>query len=426
LRRGAAKAATHHEGTVVALGHLGDGLVRLDDGGEAHVAGVLPDERVRVALGGDDGARLLEVITGSPKRAAPACRHFGICGGCVAQHLDDETYRDWRRGQIVSALAQRGFQAPPVEPTVAVAAGTRRRATFAWRRKRDRVTLGFRVRAGHDVVALETCPVLHPDFVVLLPHLRGLATALDANGRLDVTRCDNGFNVIIEQRNEPDVSARLRMADFAAAHGVARMSWRAGQGSEAEPVIQTRAPRIAFAGIDVAIPPCAFLQPTPEGETHLQHLVGEMAGGAARIADLFAGCGTLALPLARQAHVTAIDLDGPAIRALQSAAGAAGHAGARVRLDAAVRDLFRRPLQDAELKGFEAVVFDPPRAGAAAQAAALAASRVERIVAVSCNPATFARDARTLCDGGYVLRRALPIDQFVWSHHVEVVALFTR
>ncbi len=268
--------------------------------------------------------------------------------------------------------------------------------------------------------------MLHPSLGGLIQPLRTLARTLGGSGRYDLTLCENGFDLVVESGTVPDMELREALTAFAMSHDAARLSWRGGQGDLAEIIVERRRPLLSFGGIAVAPPPGVFLQPTGEGERHLQQLVLEMVGDRTSVADLFSGCGTLSLPLALRTRVAAFDLDSPSIDALQAAAGRAGGSGQSVRLSAEVRDLFRRPLQGGELSSFDAVVFDPPRAGAAAQAAALAESGVPIVVAVSCNPATFARDARLLVDGGYALERVVPIDQFVWSHHVEVVALFRR
>ncbi len=417
--------AERFEADVVGIGHAGDGVVRVGEHTH-HVPWTVTGDQIRVRAGEGSSLALVEVVVASAQRADPVCQHFGACGGCVAQHFDAPTYRSWRHDQVAAALRQRGFDDPPVEDVVAVAAGSRRRATLAWRTNRGQVDLGFRERGAHRIVAMTMCPALHPDIVARLGDLRGLAARLDAAGRLDVTRCDNGLDITVEQKREPTLAMRQAMGAFAEAADVARISWRAGQGGPAEMVIQRSTPVVTLAGVAVALPPAAFLQPSAAGEVVLQELVTAMLAGTRRVVDLFCGCGTLSLALAQRGQVLAIDSDGEAISALRAAGGAAGGRGLSIGLQTEVRDLFRRPLQGAELKGYDAVVFDPPRAGAAAQAAALAASKVATVVAVSCNPATFARDARLLVDGGFTLRRVVPIDQFVWSQHVEVAALFTR
>ncbi len=410
------------EAEVTDIGHAGDGLVRQNDR-TVYVPWTVPGDTVRFTSDRDGRGTLREVVSPSRHRIDPVCRHFGDCGGCVAQHFDAETYRDWRREQIVGALRRRGFDAPPVADVVMIDAGRRRRATLAWRRTKDRVLLGFRARGTHRIVDMSMCPALHPSVVAMLDRFRGLARRLEPAGRLDVTVCDNGLDITLEQRDEPDLEMRQAIGTFASETGVARVSWRAGQGGASDLLIQHRPPVVTIAGVPLRFPAATFLQPSVDGEVTLQGLVVGMAGDAKRIADLFCGCGTLSLAMARQGAVDAFDSDRHAIDALRaaSATGAKLHA-----LNAAHRDLFRRPLALDELAAYDAVVIDPPRAGAAAQATALAQSDVPTVVAVSCHPATFARDARLLVDGGYALRKIVPIDQFVWSQHLELVALFER
>jgi 23S rRNA (uracil1939-C5)-methyltransferase len=410
---------------VVGLGHAGEGLVRVD-GHTLYVPWTVTGDLVRARADGDARGKLVEVLSPSPHRIEPVCRHFGECGGCVAQHFDAPTYQDWRRSQILGALQAHGFEAPPLEEMMIIPAGTRRRATLAWRRDRGRVALGFRARGTHRIVDMAMCPTLHPSIVAILGDLRRLASQLEVAGRLEVTACDNGLDVTVEQRGELTLKMRDAIAAFSVAAQAARVSWRAGQGGLPDLVIQHRAPVVTIFGVPMALPPTVFLQPSVAGETTLQRLVGEMLGGAGRVADLFSGCGTLSLMIAQGGHVTAFDSDAQAIGALRAAAGAAGAQGRSIAVHAEARDLYRRPLDGRELKPYDAVVFDPPRAGASAQAAALARSEVPKVVAVSCNPRTFARDARLLVEGGYAMQRVVPIDQFVWSQHIELAAVFER
>lgn len=413
------------ETEVVGLGHAGDGLVRVD-GQTMYVPWTVTGDRVRAKADGDARAKLVEVLSLSSARIEPVCQHFGQCGGCVAQHFAATTYKNWRRAQILDALQARGFEAPPLEEMLMVPAGTRRRAKLAWCRDHGRVALGFRARGTHRIVDMAMCPALHPSVVAILGDFRRLAAKLETAGRFDVTACDNGLDVTVEQRNEPTLKMRDAITTFSVAAQAARVSWRAGQGGAPDLVVQHRVPVVTIFGVPMAFPPATFLQPSVAGEAALQKLVNEMLNGAKRVADLFSGCGTLSLMIAQSGHVAAFDSDAQAIRALRAAAGAAGARGRSIAVRAEVRDLYRRPLEGPELKPYDAVVFDPPRAGASAQAISLARSKVSKVIAVSCNPSTFARDARLLVEGGYAMRRVVPIDQFVWSQHVELAALFER
>jgi 23S rRNA (uracil1939-C5)-methyltransferase len=397
------------------VGARGDGIGE-SEGKPVFVAFAAPGDRVRVRLGERRGdgiaAELVEVVVAGAARATPACRHFGACGGCAFQHLAPAAYAEAKRRLVVDALARHGLGGVVVAPLRVLPAGTRRRTRFAVRRRR----VGFQARASHEVVALSECAVLAPEIVRLLPRL----AALRGNAGYTVTLADSGLDVVAERETPPDLAALETLGVFAAAADLARLSWR--QEGEPVPVAQRRPVRVTFGGVAVDLPADAFLQATQEAEAALTGLVLAGTAGAARVADLFAGIGTFSFPLAAHARVDAVEGAAAALGALRTAAARAGLR----RLATEQRDLARRPLEPAELAPYDAVVFDPPRAGAAAQAAMLARSRVARVVAVSCNPATFARDAATLVGGGYRLGEVTPVDQFVWSAHVELVAVFTR
>jgi 23S rRNA (uracil1939-C5)-methyltransferase len=397
------------------LGARGDGIAQYR-GRPVYVPFTAPGDRVRVALagGGSEGtaARLVEIVRPGAARTVPPCRHFGSCGGCAFQHVAAGTYAEAKRSLVVDALARHGLGAAPVAPLRRLPAGTRRRARFAVRRGR----IGFQARASHEVVALEECVVLAPSIVALLPALRRLG----GNVGYSVTLADAGLDVVADRGATPDLAALEALADFAERADLARLSWRVD--GEPVPVAQRRPVRVVLHGIAVDLPPDAFLQATPEAEAALAELVLDGLGDAQRVADLFSGIGTFTFALATRARVHAVEGAAPALAALRAAANRSG--GARISVEA--RDLATRPLAPEELAVYDAVVFDPPRAGAKAQAAALAGSPVPRVIAVSCNPATFARDAATLAAGGYRLERVAPVDQFVWSPHVELVAVFAR
>ena len=410
-----------------SLGGRGDGIGRHQD--EAvFVPGALPGERVAVQVDSRRGdclaAALLQVLTPSPDRQTPPCPHFGRCGGCALQHLAPEAYQTWKRGLLVEAMGRAGFEADLVAPLVAIAPGSRRRATFAFAKRRKLLHLGFNGRASHTLVDLDSCLLLAPPLLALLPALRALLEAViedGTEGDVAVTLTETGLDLLVEAEARLDLFDRERLAAFAEQQDLARLSWRRPGTGLTEPLARRRPPIVRFAGVGVDLPPAAFLQPSAEGERALSALVFDAVGGAAPVADLFAGCGSFSFPLAQKAPVHAVEGDGAALAALKAAAG---HAG--VRVSAEQRDLARQPLLTEELARYRAVVFDPPRAGAAAQAEQLARSTVPLVVAVSCNPATLARDARLLAQGGYRLRRATPVDQFPWSAHLEAVAVFTR
>jgi 23S rRNA (uracil1939-C5)-methyltransferase len=346
------------------------------------------------------------------------CRHFGTCGGCAYQDMPDAAYRALKRNLVVDALARHGFAEAIVEAPLEVAPATRRRAVFKVAKKNGAASIGFHAARSHAIVDMNECLVMTPALTALVPRLREAMSALlreDEDAELHVTDTDEGFDVALKWSRARKLQGEIaRMAEKL---GLARVT----AGSEI--LVELSQPSIAFGKARVALPPESFLQPTREGEAALQLRVATFLKGAKHVADLFAGCGTFALPLASQAKVHAVDSDGPALAAL----GVAARATQGLKpVTTEKRDLFKRPLFQVELARFDGVVLDPPRAGAAAQASQLAASRVPRVAYVSCDAGSFARDARLLVDSGYRMGAVLPVDQFLWSSHIELVAGFTK
>jgi len=425
----AAKRGAVAELTVERLGARGDGIARFA-GRPVYLPGTVPGDRVRAELGADRGdgvaARVVEILAAGPGRAAPACRHFDRCGGCSLQHLDAASYGTAKLALLEDALARHGLADAEIRPVFRVAPGTRRRARLTVQRARGGATLvGFNERGSHAVVDLWECPVLRPELVRLAAPLRALASSLLGDGESAAamaTLAGSGVDLLLDLPREPAMPALEALAAFAEHADLARLAWRRG---EEEPVLAAlrRAVAVTIAGTRIELPIGAFLQATREGETAMAEAVAEVVGDASPVADLYAGIGAFSFALARRAPVHAVEGWAPAVGAMIRAANAGGLAG---RLTAERRDLEQRPLDAAELARFGAVAFDPPRAGAKAQARLLAASAVPVVAAVSCNPATFARDARALVDGGYRLRWIQPIDQFLWSPHLELVAKLER
>jgi 23S rRNA (uracil1939-C5)-methyltransferase len=417
------------EVTIERLGGRGDGVAQLD-GRPVFVPLALPGDRLRVRVTGERAggyrAEVVELLAGGPGRVEPPCPHYGPCGGCALQHFDADLTASWKAAQVAQALARRGLPDAMLGPLVSVPPGRRRRASLAAFRDAEAVRLGFHARASHRVVDAPGCRLLTPGLMAVLPPLRvALAGILAPRERADVVLCEtaSGVDLLLVARRSPDLAARAALAELAEEADLARLSW-APPGGEPEPVARRRAPRIDFAGVAVEPPPGGFLQPSIEGEAALVRLVLDaLPEAAARVLDLFAGCGAFSFPLAARARVHAVEGEPAALAALRKAARAAGLEG---RVSAEGRDLARRPLAAAELAGFDCAVFDPPRSGARAQAEAFAASDLPAVIAVSCNPNTFARDARILVDGGFRLARVAPLDQFPWSGHVELVANFRR
>lgn len=420
------------EVTVEALGARGDGVVTLEDG-PLFLPLTLPGERVVAHVVGRQGGALqgdaLELVEASAVRVEPPCPHFGPCGGCTVQHLSAHAYGPWKRGLLVEALHKRGFADAEalVRPLIALPPGTRRRAAFALERRGRRLAVGFHRRASHAVEDLTTCLLLEPAIVSLLPALReGLVAVLPEGGRAEATATltQGGVDLLLRLPSAPDLAGREALAGLAETLDLARLSLAVGD-ERPLPLAERRPPLIALGDVALVPPAGGFLQPTLGGEAALTGLVLEALQGAGEaVADLYSGCGTFSFPLAAAGHrVHAVEGDAAALEALEQAARRSGHWG---RLTVERRDLSRDPVTAEELEGGDAVVFDPPRGGARAQAQELARSDIPLVVAVSCNPATFARDARALVDGGYALDWAAPLDQFPWSGHLELVARFAR
>ncbi|MGH7000825.1 MAG: class I SAM-dependent RNA methyltransferase [Stellaceae bacterium] len=410
--------------TIDSVGVRGDGVAR-HNGKPVYVPFTVPGDRVRARLSSEKGERRGEVveILAAGERATPVCRHFGTCGGCALQHLTGEVYAAAKLGWLQGALAQHGFKDVAIAPLRRLAPGTRRRARLALARNGEAVA-GFHGRMSHAVVDMHECHVLHPALFTLVEPLRTLAAAIlprRGTAAASLTLGDAGVDLLLELPKAPALDGLEALARFAVERDLARLSWRAGKVTA--PVAQRRPMRAVFAGVAVDLPPDAFLQASAEADAVLSDLVLDAIGMPRRVADLYAGVGTFTFALATRAPVHAVEGDAEAAKALGQASARAT-LGDRVSVER--RDLARRPFSVEELGRYDAVVLDPPRIGALAQSGVLAESKVSRIVAVSCNPATFARDARILVDGGYTLAHVAPVDSFAWSPHLELVARFER
>ena len=406
---------------IAHVGHRGDGVVDTP-GGPVYVPYALPGETVTVepVTGHPDRRRLLRVEVESADRVPPICPHFGVCGGCAIQHWRTEHYCAWKQGLVRAALAQAGLTAPVDELVDAHGAGRRRVVLHARRSAQDILQVGFAAARAHHIVPIDHCPVLAPGLADAIKIAWSVAEALQSVRKpldVQITATEGGLDVDLRGSGALKAAAQTVLAGVATRHRLARLT------RHGELVAQSATPTVRIGRAEVALPAGGFLQATAEGETVLARLALAHVGGAKSVLDLFCGIGPFALRLAEGARVTALDSDRAAIAALSQAA--ARTSGLKP-VAAHARDLFRRPLMANELESFDAVVFDPPRQGAEAQARALAASRMPVVVAVSCNPATFARDARILVDGGYRLAGVTPVDQFRYSSHVELVARFQR
>jgi 23S rRNA (uracil1939-C5)-methyltransferase len=404
------------------VGHLGDGVAFA--GGETfYVPYTLAGETVEVAPAPGhhpDRRRLLGVERASDERIEPICQHFGICGGCAVQHWQTERYREWKRNLVVETLAQAKIFCD-VHPLIDAHGRGRRRTTLHARMGTHEVLkVGFAAANSHDIVPIDRCPILDPALEGALDAAWAIAEPLKPTGKpldIQVTATDGGLDVDVRGSGPLQAAVIATLSRVAEQHRLARLT-RHGE------LVSMRAPPVITIGkAQVVLPPGSFLQATVAGEEALAALVLEHCKGAKHVADLFCGVGPFALRLAEKSRVSAFDNDEGSVAALHKAASSTQ--GLKP-LKAESRDLFRRPLVPQELREFDGVVFDPPRQGAQTQAHELAASKLALVVAVSCNTATFARDARILIDAGYKIEDVTPIDQFRYSPHVELVAKFVR
>ncbi len=401
--------------TIERLGARGDGIAHGPD--TVYVAHALPGETVAIERDGAR-ARLVAVESASPERAEPFCPYFFACGGCVAQHMAPGLYAAWKHGLAAAALAGARLETN-LDPLVDAHGAGRRRITLHARHK-DGVRVGYMAPRSHDVVEVAFCPIAEPSLQAAPAAARRVAEILArAKKPLDVQVTATEAGLDVDLRGHGPAGPRERQALIAAAEALdlARISLHG------DVLVERRPPRLTMGRAQVVPPPGGFLQATAAGEAALAARVVEACGGAKRVADLFAGCGPFALRLAEGREVHAVESDAAALAALDKAARAVP--GLR-RVTTEARDLFRRPLLAPELARFDAVVLDPPRAGAQAQARLLAEAGPPLVVSVSCDVGTFVRDAAILVAGSYRLERVTPVDQFKWTPHLELVGIFRR
>ena len=404
--------------TIDRLGHLGHGIARALDSGPIYVPGTLPGE---VVDGTPDGDRLLDpkIVTPSPDRVKPPCRHARACGGCQLQHASDAFVAGWKQEVVQNALAGQGLTADFLA-LVTSPPNSRRRATLSARRTKSGVLIGFHARASDTIAEIPDCQLLHPGILAAFPGLQVLVLAGGSRTMelsLQVTLTRGGPDVVVTGGKPLDAALRMDLARLVETHSFSRLTW------DNETIALRDRPALTIGQATVVPPAGAFLQATAEGEAALLAAVGHALGPQKRVVDLFSGVGTFTLPLSETMEVHAVEGDAAMTRALDLAARTTPNLH---RVSIETRDLFRRPLEPDELLIFTGAVIDPPRAGAEAQTATLAASKIPVIAAVSCNPVTFARDARALAAAGYRLDWVQVVDQFRWSTHVELVARFFR
>ena len=405
--------------TIAKLGAQGDGIAHGPDG-PIYVPFALPGETVAIARVKNHGT-IMSITTASPDRQEPACRHFGpdglggACGGCSLQHFADEPYRAFKRSLVVDALKSKGLSAE-VGDLIAAHPGERRRVVFAARKTEKELLLGFNQAESHHIVSIGECPIASAAIISRLDAIKAIGKAMAPNAepfRITVLETLSGLDLSVEGiKSLSDKQRRAAIETVLGLRGIARVSLNG------EILVEPMKPILDFGGVQVAPPPGSFTQATKPAEDAMAELVSTHVGKAKRIADLFAGAGTFSLRLARIGRVHAVESEDKPLKALDHAAR---NTQGLKPVSIERRDLFRRPLMASELKVYDAVVFDPPRAGAEFQSQELARSGVKKIVAVSCNPLTLARDLAILVAGGYRITAVTPIDQFLWSSHVEVV-----
>ena len=410
--------------TIDRLGAQGDGIAASHDG-PVYVPFTLPGETVAIARVKNQGT-VMSIASASADRQEPPCRHFGpdgingTCGGCTLQHMADAPYRAFKRQLVVDALKSKGLT-PEVGEIVAAHPGERRRVVFAARKTEKDMLIGFNQAESHHIVAIEECPISSAGIISRLPAIRAVGAAIATNAeafRIAVLETLSGLDLAVEGvKKLSDQQRRKAIEVVLGLRGIARVSL------DGEILIEPSKPIVEFGGVQVSPPAGGFTQATKPAEEAMAKLVLAHVGKAKRMADLFAGAGTFSLQLARLGRVHAVEGDAKAIAALDHAAR---NTQGLKPVTVEKRDLFRRPLMTAELKVYDAVVFDPPRAGAEFQCKELARSTVKKIVAVSCNPLTLARDLAILVEGGYRITSVTPIDQFLWTSHVEVVATLEK
>ncbi len=403
-----------------ALGAGGDGIARTDSGA-VFIPFTCPGDTVKIAREKNHGT-IIALTDSSPHRRQPACRHFGpdgengTCGGCSVQHLNDATYQTFKRDLVVMAMKSKGIDCD-IDPLITCQPGERRRAVFAARRTEKGLLLGFNQASSHHIVAISECPVIHDSIIGKLEDIRriGLSLATDsAVFRISVLTTLTGLDIAVDGlRKLPEKQRHKAIETALSVKGLARLS------VDSEILVEPIKPTLKFGSADISPPPGAFVQATLSAENVMAEMVCNIVGKSKSVADLFCGSGTFALRLATKAKVHAVEMEEKPLAALQ--AGLRGQQGLKP-VTVERRDLFRRPLTAQELKKFDAVVFDPPRAGAESQVKELARAKVPKIAAISCNPVSLARDLLLLVDAGYRIKKITPVDQFLWSPHVEVVA----
>ena len=429
----------HFEVDITGIGAMADGT-GMHEGTPVFVPFTCPGDRIKadVRRKTKDGthAQMLSLITPSPDRQAPPCEHFGTCGGCSLQHINETRYRAFKQGMLESFVMGIGVGRSVVAPMVEIKAHSRRRAEFKLEARNDTIRIGFFMRGSHRLIDLNACPISDPQLMEALPALRECLSGLTKPGRLtsiSLTALENGLDATIKTSSAIGTKDKNKLAAFAESSPIIRLNIQTQPKRESRKVAVPEDPiclydegnaTIAFAGVEVALPSGAFLQATEKSQNAITDLVSEHLHGCDVIADLYSGCGTYSFALIKQAlRVSAYEGADEMAAAMNNACVANDMDD---KISTTVRDLFTDPLSVEELNHFDGLVINPPRNGALPQVQAIGESTVKKVVMVSCDPATFKRDAKCLIDAGYTLTLAVPIDQFYWSRHLELVAVFEK
>jgi 23S rRNA (uracil1939-C5)-methyltransferase len=414
--------------TIIGLSPKGSGFAMLEDK-KVFVPYTVPGDQIRAKLSpqqdGTFQAEIIELLEASPQRVPSACPHFTICGSCLLQHLSPEAYQSHKIQKIMTALYNQGFEAPPLKELIVLPAGTRRRANFKAVKMQHGVSLGYYQRSSHHIVDTQQCSVVVSEIKNILPALRSLLNGIlkvKQKAEVYITSTISGLDVLFKVEQNFDLSMILRekLVDFARLHKLSRLS--VGCGRIEEPIVTFNMPTVAFSGIQVEIDAAGFLQASQLADKVLSEVVSSyLPQSFTKAADLFCGRGTFTFLLAKYAKVYAAEMDESALKALKKAAML--H---QLSIQTEHRNLFSSPLLPVELNKHHVVVINPPRVGAAKQAKQIALSQVPCVIMISCNPTTFAHDARILKEGGYQLESITPVDQFLWSEHIELVGQFKK
>ena len=415
------------ESEIVAIGALGDGVARGSDA-DIFVPLTAVGDKVKIRLGKKERfgyqSDLLEVLELSERRVKPVCQHFGVCGGCRMQHIAESDYADWMVETVRQTLLHHGHEDVAIDKPIISPPAARRRISLKALKTKDNVVLGFHKFGSHQIVALKECPVTRPEITRLFAPLKAILKEIlpaRMTAEVSLTLTASGVDVLIDAALEISLEVREKLVDFANTHDLATLNWQ--DRGFLDPIVHRREAIMTFGRARVPLPPAAFIQATEEGEKALVDLVLKATENRSLVADLFSGLGTFTFPLAEHSKVLAVEGFKPAVDAAQ--VGINATLGLK-QIIQKHRDLYRRPLTPVELKGFDAVVFDPPRAGAKEQADMLKDSDVPTIVSVSCSPNSFGRDGRILKEGGYVLEGVTPVGQFTWTPHIELVGVYKK